>query len=42
MIGHKFSGKIEDIGEKNHYIYFHQLKNWVGRSVNPKDKITVA
>ena len=25
MIEHKFSGKIDNIGEKNHYIYFHQL-----------------
>ena len=25
MIGHKFSGKIDETGEKNHYIYFDQL-----------------
>ena len=42
MIEHKFSGKIDNIGEKNHYIYFHQLWKigyWICK---PKDKISVA
>ena len=25
MIGHNFLGKMDKTGEKNHYIYFHQL-----------------
>ena len=39
MIGHKFSGKVDNTGDKNHYIYFHQpLKNLVGRVVKLKIK----